>query len=71
MQTFLAFPGFSSIYLRYATQDTKYMVFVPALEKVIVSVHVIFNEIIPDPSAEYFAELERLMIEVAACRFSV
>ena len=27
--------------------------------------HVIFNEIIPDPTAEYFAELERLKIEVA------
>ena len=41
------------------------MVFVPALDRVIVSVHVIINEIIPDPTVEYFAELERLKIEVA------
>ena len=31
-----------------------------------MSVHVVFNEIIPDPSAEYFSELERLKIEVAS-----
>ena len=42
-----------------------YLVFVPALDKIVVSVHVVFNEIIPDPSAEYFSELERLKIEVA------
>ena len=42
------------------------MVFVPALDKIVVSVHVVFNEIIPDPSAEYFSELERLKIEVAS-----
>ena len=41
------------------------MVFVPALDRVIVSVHVTFKEIIPDPTAEYFAELKRLKIEVA------
>ena len=29
-----------------------------------MSVHVVFNEIIPDPSAKYFSELERLKIEV-------
>ena len=28
--------------------------------------HVVFNEIIPDPSAEYFSKLERLMIDVAS-----
>ena len=41
------------------------MVFILALDKIVVSVHVVFNEIIPDPSAEYFSELERLKIEVA------
>ena len=50
----------------YAQQNTKYLVFVPALDKTVVSVHVVFNEIIPDPSVEYFSELERLQIEVAS-----
>ena len=50
----------------YAQQNTGYLVFVPALDKIVVSVHVVFNEIIPDPSAEYFSELERLKIEVAS-----
>jgi hypothetical protein len=49
----------------YAQQNTGYMIFVPALDKIIVSVHVIFNEIIPDPTAEYFSELEKLNIKVA------
>ena len=43
-----------------------FIFFVPALDKIVVSVHVVFNEIIPDPSAEYFLELERLKIEVAS-----
>ena len=25
--------------------------------------HVIFNEVIPDPTAEYFSELERLQVK--------
>lgn len=29
-------------------------------KKILVSIHVIFNEIIPDPTAEYFSELEKL-----------
>ena len=40
--------------------------FVPQLDKLIVSVHVVFNEIIPDAIAEYFAELDKLKIEVAS-----
>jgi hypothetical protein len=31
-----------------------------------VSVHVVFNEVIPEPSADYFSELEKLKIEVAS-----
>jgi hypothetical protein len=42
------------------------MVFVPALDKIVVSVHLIFNEIIPDPTADNFSELEKLKIEVAS-----
>ena len=36
---------------------------------VIVSLHVIFNEVIPDPTADYFARLERLKIEVDPADF--
>jgi hypothetical protein len=42
-----------------------YIVFVPELDTIIVSVHVVFNEVIPDPTADYFSELEKLKIEVA------
>ena len=57
--------AYSGFLVGYATQNTGFMAFDPALDRVIVSVHVIFNEIIPDPTAEYFAKLERLNIEVA------
>ena len=57
--------AYSGFFVGYATQNTGYMVFVLALDRVIVSVHVIFNEIIPDLTSEYFAEMERLKIEVA------
>ncbi len=56
----------SGFLVGYAQQNTGYLVFVPTLDKIITSVHVIFNEIIPDPTAEYFSELEKLKIEVAA-----
>ena len=35
------------------------------IDKTIVSVHVMVNENIPDPTAVYFSELERLQIDVA------
>jgi hypothetical protein len=47
----------SGFLVGYAQQNTGYLVFVPALDKIITSVHVIFNEIIPDPTAEYFTLL--------------
>jgi hypothetical protein len=39
---------------------------VPELNKFIVSVYVDFNEVLPDPTADHFSELEKLKIEVAA-----
>lgn len=57
--------AYSGFLVGYAQENTGYMVFVPALDKIIVSVHIIFNEIIPDPTAEYFSELEKLNIAVA------
>ena len=35
----------------------------PELDKIVTSVHVIFNEVIPDATAEYFSELERLRVK--------
>ena len=58
--------AYTGFLVGYAQQNTGYFVFVPALNKIVVSVHVVFNEIIPDPSAEYISELERLKIEVAS-----
>jgi hypothetical protein len=57
--------AYSGFLVGYAEQNTGYVIFVPSLNKTIVSVHVVFNEIIPDPTAEYFSELEQLKIEVA------
>ena len=58
--------AYSGFLVGYGEQNTGYLVFVPELNKAVVSVHVVFNEIIPDPTSEYFAELDRLQIEVAA-----
>jgi hypothetical protein len=57
--------AYSGFLVGYAQENTGYLIFIPSLDKIIVSVHVVFNEVIPDPTAEYFAELERLKIEVA------
>ena len=48
--------AYTGFLVGYAQQNTGYLVFVPALDKIDMSVHVVFNEIIPDPSAEYFSE---------------
>ena len=50
----------------YARQNTEYSVFVPSLDEIIVSVHVVFNEVIANHTDEYFADLERLKIVVAS-----
>ena len=45
---------------------TEYRVFgIGAFTGSIVSLHVVLNEIIPNPTDEFFAELERLKINVA------
>ena len=43
-----------------------YVIIVPELDKIIISLHVVFNEVIPDPTADYFAELEKIKIKVAS-----
>jgi hypothetical protein len=58
--------AYSGILVGYAQENTGYLIYIQAVDKIIVSVHVIFNEIIPDPTAEYFSELEKLKIEGAS-----
>ena len=55
--------AYSWFLVGYATQNTRYMVFVPALDRV-VSLHVIFNDIILNLNADYVAELERLRLKI-------
>ena len=57
--------AYTGILVGYAQQNTGYLIFMSALDKIVVSGHVVFSEI-PDPSAEYFSELERLNIEVTS-----
>jgi hypothetical protein len=57
--------AYFGVLVGYAQQNTGYMILVPEFDKIIVSVRVILNEIIPDPTAEYFSELEKLHIAVA------
>ena len=56
---------YSGFLVDYAQENTGYMIFVPELDTVIVSVHAVFNQVIADPTAEHFSELEKLKIEVA------
>jgi hypothetical protein len=58
--------AYSGFLVGYCQENTGYMVFVPSLDTIVESVHVIFNEVIPDPTAEYFQELEHFKIEVAS-----
>jgi hypothetical protein len=55
--------AYSGFLVGYAEQNTEYQVFVPELDRVIASVHCIFNEVIPNPTGEYFSELERLQVK--------
>ena len=54
--------AYSVFFVGYAQENTGYMIFV----LVIVWFNEVFNEVIPDPTAEYFSELEKLKIEVAS-----
>ena len=33
------------------------------INKIVTSLHVVFNEVIPDPTTNYFSQLERLYVE--------
>jgi hypothetical protein len=57
--------AYSGFLVGYAQQNADYMIFVSGLDTIIVSVHVVFNEVLPkNPTADYFSELEKLKIEV-------
>ena len=50
----------------YAIQNTRYLDIEPLLDRIKVSVHVMFNAKIPNPIEDYPAELDRIQIEVAS-----
>ena len=56
--------AYSGFLVGYAEENKGYQLFVPDLNDVITTVHVVFNEVIPYPSDEYFKELERLFVKV-------
>jgi hypothetical protein len=39
--------------------------YIPELDKIVTSVHVLFNEVIPNPPDEYYRELQRLNVVTA------
>ena len=43
--------AYTGFLVGYEEQNTGYLVFVPALDKIVLSVHVVFNEIIPESTS--------------------
>jgi hypothetical protein len=56
----------SGFHIGYSRTPIGYKVFVPELNDIITTVHVTFNEVIPDYTAEYYQELSRLNIREEA-----
>ena len=55
--------AYSWFLVGYFGEKIGYEAFVAELNKIVTSVHVIFNEVIPDSTADYFSELERLQVK--------
>jgi hypothetical protein len=53
----------SGFHVGYSRTPIGYKVFVPELNDIIITVHVTFNEVIPDYTDEYYQELSRLMVK--------
>ena len=53
----------SGFHVGYSRTPIGYKVFVPELNDIITTVHVTFNEVIPDYTAEYYQELSKLNIQ--------
>jgi hypothetical protein len=57
--------AYSGFHAGYADDDRGYEIYVPEIDKIFTSVHVIFNEVIPTPTEEYYRELHRLKVVTA------
>jgi hypothetical protein len=57
--------AYSGFHAGYADNDRGYEIYIPELDKIVTSVHVLFNEVIPNPTDEYYRELQRLNVVTA------
>jgi hypothetical protein len=57
--------AYSGFHVGNADDDRGYEIYVPEMDKTVTSVHVIFNEVIPTPTEEYYRELHRLKVVTA------
>jgi hypothetical protein len=54
--------AYSGFHAGYADDDRGYEVYIPELDKIVTSVHVLFNEVIPTHTEEYYRELDKLKV---------
>jgi hypothetical protein len=57
--------AYSGFHAGYADDDRGYEIYIPELDKIVTSVHVLCNEVIPNPTDEYYRELQRLNVVTA------
>jgi hypothetical protein len=57
--------AYSGFHAGYADDERGYEIYIPELDKIVTSVHVLFNEVIPNPTDEYYRELQRLTVVTA------
>jgi hypothetical protein len=57
--------AYSGYHAGYADDDPGYEIFIPEMDKIVTSVHVIFNEVIPNRTDENYRELQWLKIVTA------
>jgi hypothetical protein len=60
--------AYSGFHAGYADDDRGYEIYIPELDKIVKSVHVLFNEVIPNPTDEYYRELQRLNVVTGTLR---
>ena len=53
----------SGFHVGYSRTPIGYKVYVPELNEIITTVHVTFNEVLPDYTTEYYQELSKLKIQ--------
>jgi hypothetical protein len=64
-QAYVDDKAYSGFHADYADDDRGYEIYIPELDKIVTSVHVLFNEVIPNPTDEYHRELQRLNVVTA------